>query len=663
MANVKSITALTLFSVGVSSSGSLLAGDGDNSTTESKQNSVSINFIYLDSPNGKFGEYSGLNSEHSNVVLSLDSSGKDDQASAQYWDVTIHNLGLDTFFVKGEYGEQGNYRLRAGFDQLEKIYHDDALTIYDNQLNVLASPRKKTTKSKRKTSNFGYDKFFGGRWELATNFKSQKKEGSRPRPVNGGLIVPQDLDFQHTEIEASLTYSEPKIQLVLSSYFSDFENDNDLIMTTAAEPDNSFYQVSASGGYNIDKTSRATAYLSYSEAEQDDSFSNYGISSGTYLANSLDAEYDTLNFQLGYRNRLTPKLYLDIKYRLESRGNDTPLYSDFPSSKNNKVYEWDKHKLDIKTRYRLPARWRLRAGLRFTDYQYEVNKSPTAGGRLTEQAPKLSDDSEEMTTWAEIRSPMLAGFYGSLKYSYSDRDVDLDTIREQAASVDTGGIALSGYLVDRKRDKINLLLTHSFSETISTSFSLSLTEDDYDAIAWASLDSTDTTMYTVDLNYSPSRDYSFNVYAGVETFEVEQSGFGSLSTSSTAWNYRIEDDSDLVGFTATLRDLAGMVDVSIDYRYQKGEGDYETNDPSNVSGSFPDLDTTVSSITIKADIDLADDLSINTRYVYEDYDSESWVWKNDFNDPGTTYSSTLNYGYDSPSYNTHLIMVGATYQF
>ena len=36
------------------------------------QSTVEINYVYADSPNGKFGEYSGLNDEHSNLVVLMD---------------------------------------------------------------------------------------------------------------------------------------------------------------------------------------------------------------------------------------------------------------------------------------------------------------------------------------------------------------------------------------------------------------------------------------------------------------------------------------------------------------------------------------------------------------------------------------------------------------
>jgi MtrB/PioB family decaheme-associated outer membrane protein len=636
--------------------------DAEDEASEST-NTVDLAYIYVDNPNGKFGEYNGFDEDNHYIVLGLDWFLRNEDAPEQYGDVNIHNLGLATFSISGEYGKQGNYRIRGAYAQIQKVYHGDALTIYDNDLEDLPEPRDISTSVKRKTSSIGFDKFFGSRWELETDLRSQTKQGQRSRPTNGGLIVPQDVDFKHDEFEASLTYATEQVQLVFGSYFSDFSNDNDLILNTAAEPDNNFYKFSVNGGATVSDSSRITGYLAYSKGEQNDKFSRYGIDSGTYSTDSLNAEYDTINAQLSYRNRLTRKLDLDINYRLENRSNDTFLYSDFPSEKNNKVYEWDKQKLDVKVRYRLPARWRLLGGLQFADYQYEVNKSPRSTGRLPEQAAKLKDATDELTAWAEIRTPVIANFYGNLKYSHSDRDADLDPVREEAATVDTGGVALSFFLIPRVRDRIDLLLSYSFNENLSAGFNLSMIKDDYDPIAWASLDSRESNKYTFDISYSPGTGYSLNVYAGFENYEIEQSGFGTLGNDASRWEYESEDDSKLFGFAARASAFDGKIDFRLNYRHQQGSAQYETLDPSNVSGAFPDLETTISSFTLEANIFASRDFIINISYHYEDYDSDSWVWDNDFDEPGDTYFDVLNYGYNSPNYISQLFMVAASYRF
>ena len=86
-----------------------------------KTNTVDLAYIYVDNPNGKFGEYNGFDEDNHYIVLGLDWFLRNKEAPEQYWDVTIHNLGLATFSVNGEYGKQGNFRIRAGYEQLQKV--------------------------------------------------------------------------------------------------------------------------------------------------------------------------------------------------------------------------------------------------------------------------------------------------------------------------------------------------------------------------------------------------------------------------------------------------------------------------------------------------------------------------------------------------------------
>lgn len=627
------------------------------------ENTVDLAYIYVDNPNGKFGEYNGFDENNNYFVFGMDWLQRSEEDPGQYLDLKIHNLGLATFAIQGEQGRQGNYRVRGGYDQIQKVYHGDALTIYDNNLETLPEPQDISTSTQRKTVNAGFDKFLGSRWVLETDVRSQTKEGLRSRPTNTGLIVPQNVDFKHNEFEASLSYASEHLQLVFDSYVSDFSNNNGLILNTAAEPDNQFYKLSVNGGGAITNTSRLTGYLAYSNAKQKDDFEKYGIADGTYSTNSLNAEYGTTNAQLKYRNRLTRKLNLDINYRLEKRNNNTPLYNDFPSDKNNKVYEWDKQKLNVNIRYRLPARWRLLGGLQLTDYAYKVNKSPRSTGRLPEQASTLEDNTDELTARLEVRTPFVAGFYGNLKYSRSDRDVDLDPVREAAATVDTEGLALSFFLVPRVQDKIDLLVNYSINQSLSAGLNFSIIKDDYDAIAWASINKRESNRLSIDINYSPSSYYSLNAYAGIDDYNIEQSGFGSLGDDSSFWEYETADESEFLGITGKLHAFSGKVDFRLNYHYQQGNAQYETFDPSDVSGAFPGLETIINRFTLEADILMSEDVMINILYRLEDYDSDSWVWKNDYTEPENTYFDVLNYGYDSPEYISHLIMVSVTYQF
>ena len=621
-------------------------------------------YLYVDNPNGKFGEYNGLYDDEHNFILGLDWFWRDVNAPERYLDIRAHNVGLETYFVKAEHGAQGNYRVRLGFDQLRKVWHENAVTVWDDDLERLDEPREVTTKSKRKAWNIGFDKLFGANWELRTDYRDEDKTGQRSKPVNGGLIVPASLDFSHKQVNASLTWATRKAQLVFGGYLSDFKNSNDLVLNTAAVPNNEYAQFSVNGGYNADRAGRFTGFVGYAEGEQNDPFSRYGIDPGTYATDSLNGKYDTTHLRLGWRKRFSRRFDMDAGWWSERRNNDTPLYDDFPSDKNNKVYEWDKKRLYVRGRYRLPARWRLLAGLELRDNEYERRMAPRSTGRPTEQAALLVDEAEDTTLWGELRSPVINGFFGSLKYGVSDRDADLDPARlEGATDPGSGGVALSPYLLPRDRDRLDLTLTWSVTEVFSVGLLYSDISDDYDPVTWAQLDQVDLSTATLDFGFAVNEAWSLTAYVGAEEYQVDQSGFGNRANEDSRWAYDIKDEGRFAGLSARGKGFQDRVDFRFDYRYYKGDGAYLTIDPSNVSGVFPDMTTEIHTFSLRADWTISPRWQMNLGWLYEDYDSQRWPWRQDFGEPGSTYFDVLNYGYDTPRYKTHVFMLAGTLRY
>ena len=631
---------------------------------ETDEGDFSLNYLYVDDPNGKFGEYNGLDDDEHNIVFGLDWLWRDDDEPERYLDIRAHNVGLETYAMKAEYGAQGNYRIRLGYEQLQKVWHEDAVTIWDNNLERLEEPREVTTKSKRKAWNIGFDKLFGTNWELRTDYRDEDKSGQRSKPVNGGRIVPAPIDFTHKEVNASLTWATRRAQVVFGGYLSDFKNANDLILNTAAVPNNEFAHFSVNGGYNADRAGRFTGFLGYAKGKQNDLYSRYNIDPGTFTSDSLNGKNDTTRLRLGWRKRFSRRFDMDAGWWSERRNNDTPLSDDFPSDKNNRVYEWDKDRLFVKGRYRLPARWRLLAGLEMRDNEYERHMAPRSTGRPTEQAALLADETEETTLWGELRSPVFNGFFGTLKYAVSDRDVDLDPARlEGATDSGSGGVALSHYLLPRDRDRLDLTLTWAANEAFSVGFLYSDIEDSYDPVTWAQLDRVDLSTMTLDFGLVINKTWSLSAYLGSEEYQVDQSGFGNRANEESRWVYDITDEGSFGGFGAHGKGFLDQVDLRFDYRYYEGDGTYKTGDPSNVSGAFPDLTTEIHTLSLRADWMLSSRWQMNLGWFYEDYDSQRWPWKQDFGEPGDTYFDELSYGYDTPRYRTHVFMVAGTLRF
>jgi len=80
----------------------------------------------------KFGEYNGLFREGSTFIGNFDfrGGGSYDSNDPTRWSLTGRDLGLDTRSINGEYGQQGSFRLRFGYDELFRARSDTYQTPY-----------------------------------------------------------------------------------------------------------------------------------------------------------------------------------------------------------------------------------------------------------------------------------------------------------------------------------------------------------------------------------------------------------------------------------------------------------------------------------------------------------------------------------------------------
>ena len=83
----------------------------------------------------KFGEYNGLYRGGVTAIGNFDvrGGGAFDSNDATRWRITGRDLGLDTRSVTGEYGQQGSFRLRFGYDELFRARSDTFMTPYTGE--------------------------------------------------------------------------------------------------------------------------------------------------------------------------------------------------------------------------------------------------------------------------------------------------------------------------------------------------------------------------------------------------------------------------------------------------------------------------------------------------------------------------------------------------
>ena len=83
----------------------------------------------------KFGEYNGLYQRGTTFIGNFDlrGGGAYDSSDTTRWRLTGRDLGLDTRSVSGEYGQQGSFRLRFGYDELFRARSDTFMTPYTGE--------------------------------------------------------------------------------------------------------------------------------------------------------------------------------------------------------------------------------------------------------------------------------------------------------------------------------------------------------------------------------------------------------------------------------------------------------------------------------------------------------------------------------------------------
>jgi MtrB/PioB family decaheme-associated outer membrane protein len=95
-------------------------------------NTVEAGAGYVSEKSFKFGQYNGLYNQGLFGIFNLDvrGGGLYDSADPTRWSIVGTDLGLETRDVRGQYGQQGKFRIDAGFDQLAAKRSDSYQTPY-----------------------------------------------------------------------------------------------------------------------------------------------------------------------------------------------------------------------------------------------------------------------------------------------------------------------------------------------------------------------------------------------------------------------------------------------------------------------------------------------------------------------------------------------------
>jgi len=649
---------------------------------------VDLGLGYVSEDSYKFGEYTGLNEE--GLFLIGDAELRQRGADANYFNVDVTRLGLDSRSIGVEGGKQGSYKLTVEYDELPHFISDSVSTPFlGTGTEYLTLPstwvRAGTTAgmtdlanslhsvnldTSRKRLGVGAAFNSGTKWEYAVKVRHETREGTQRTAGNfffstAQLVMP--VDYVTDQVDASASYSGQKLQVRFAYYGSLFSNKNTALNwenpyaaggsgpdngQIALAPDNQFHQILASAGYSFTDRTRATADLAFGRMTQNDTFLaatvNPTIVVPAQPQSSLDGQVNTVNANLKVTSALTEALRLNASYTYNDHDNRTPqatyywVSTDIPpvNQRTNHPYSFTQSTLKVSGDYRFTKQTKASVGVdsdtRERTYQ-EVSKS------------------RENSVWAKASTRMRENVYLTLKGAHAERSIDGYEVLPWVIPVENP-LMRKYNMADRTRDTAGVRADVTVGQGISFGLGYDYANDDYSKSLIGLTESKDATL-SADASAMLGKNTSLHVYFTNEQIKSRQAGSSSATTPD--WTGENVDTVNTGGIGIKHALIKGKFDVGADYTVSHAKGEVIVNDGS-ANAPFPDLVSKLGSIKLYATYRLKDNLSLKGTYWYEHYQSDDWQL--DGVTPGTI-SNVLAFGEQAPAYFVNVFMMSLRYRF
>ena len=454
--------------------------DDESEVLENKQDyksTIKIGGLYSSSDSAKFGEYSGVDTRQGYVLGGFDIQHRDafDDNSSNYWQIKAKDLGLDSRFIRADYGEQGKYALFFEYDQLPHNRLVSAKTPFRNigsQSLLLADDwvaGSKTTQmpnladdlknidiaTERKKYSGGFSLDLTQQWNFTVDIQHEDKEGLQDTGAVMGIsgfnplsvIAPKPIDQETNNFDIKLAYNGDKAQIQLRYFVSLFDNhynsfswqnpyklrfrpESDFLDNVgglSVAPDNQAHKISLSTAYRLGSATRLSGSFSYGLMNQDSPFMGYTVNpllsvDSPVPRGDADAEVETLHANLVFTT--VPFKHADIRssYVYDQRDNNTPsdVYAVLRNDSEDQITQLRSKTLRSNLAYgRKQHQFKLDAGYRFL----ARNKlSIGYGFERNERDYSLVEYTDEHNAHIKLLTNIASNVNSWLKYEYIVRE-------------------------------------------------------------------------------------------------------------------------------------------------------------------------------------------------------------------------------------------------
>jgi MtrB/PioB family decaheme-associated outer membrane protein len=530
--------------------------------------------------------------------------------------------------------------------------------------------------------------------------------GGNPR----ASIVPEPIDYITNEGETALRWNGEHAQLQLGYEISVFDDANDSLTwqnpfaqingwqagagvgyptgfgSKSTPPDNSFNQISMTGGVDLPWHTRVAADVAYGWMRQTDDFRPYTVNPLIDAPipvprGDADAQIDTTLATLRIASRPIDRLRIDANVRYDDRDNTTPRH----------VYQYvggdslDQQDLDSnRARINLPNSYQLVQGR--IEAGYEIfDRTEFAIGYQRQDVSRTYTEVEETgenTFEATLRSRPLAWLQMRIEGAFSDRTgtdymyqspLFQSFTPEYIATLapdelfENNPLLRKNNYADRDRGSIIGRFDVTPLETLSLGLDASWIQDDYDE-STLGLTQREALSTTFDLSWTPIEiltTYAWFTYENLQSDVDGRAFINPINAFDPArdWKERDEDDIYTAGVGAELRLLHDRLTLRTDYIYSMADTDVEVHTGpalTPTTAHFPSIKSRLNEWNVSAEYKLLENLAFRVTYLLEDLKTQDWAY--DGVGP-TTLDQVLGAGEESPNYRNHLVGVSMRYEF
>lgn len=601
-----------------------------------------------------FGNATGYDDEGAYLNLSGDGSYVQDDL---IWDWRVDELGLDSRSANLGLRRPGRFGFDIGYRELPRREFITTRTVFEASPSgdlllpsgwvragstqafpaLDASLVDRDIESDRSVLEFGADYLPSSRWRLDVRYRRQEHDGNN---ILGGSyftvasLLPMPFDYQTDEVDIEANYATDRGFVSLAWYLSDFSSSGlgfgwetpfnsapgAEFAALAQPPDNSFQQLSVTGGYRF---AALGAYVrssaSFGRIEQDSTLLGYttnaNLSAGSLPRTHLDGEVDTTRLAISAGARPLPGARVEFRASYDERDNGTPretwtrvIADSFLSGdpELNNPYSYERTRLELEGSYDLWDSLRLNGGLEYR----QIDRS------LQEVA-----EQDELRGWGGVRwrpsdSLTVRGEIGTARRDIDRYDEGL------AQSFGQNPILRKYNLAYRYREFAELGADGSFADgRLGWSLSATAYDDSYTE-SRLGLISGDERAYAGEINWAMSDRSSVYFHGGFESIESVQTGSEGFGLPD--WRAFNEDQFVTVGAGFRIRQIAERFDLEIDGVFSDGVSEILMNTNAAGDGRFPDLKTTMEYVNARLSWAWSERLDIAATLRYQHFDADDW---------------------------------------